>query len=226
MGITDTHSYSLVIRNVFYDALARDPFFADYTKRKNKMLVTPANLLPFLGVYIMDETMTPDGDANAGNYRFIHSLRIGFSVIIANNDQDAAESQIDAAFWRIMHTLWDDEYIINVLDTYNPTLGAGNPDNTRIEGITRGVRRHVFGTSQFNNETPLAELQYDVSVQYRSSWWPTITDTLDEISIRTGIKPGDTQAEMDQRTQLGFDIQFDNTAETAKPKQQKEQEDG
>ena len=225
MGVTDTQSYSLVIRDVFFDALNREPFFASYTKRKNKMLVANPNLLPYLGVYIMDETMLPDGDLNAGNYNFIHALRIGFSVMIANNDQDVAEAQVDAAFWRIMNVLWADQYIINVLDTTNYDTGVGNPDNTRIEGVTRGVRRHVFGTAQFNNETPLVELQYDVTVQYRSEWVPVITDTLDEIDINTGIKIGDTQAEMDQREQLHMNIKFDNTAEKAKPKQE-EHEDG
>ncbi len=224
MGITDTQSYSLVIRDVFHDALARDPFFANYTKRKNKMLVVTQPVLPFLGVYIMDETMLPDGDLSAGFYDFIHTLRIGFSVMIAHNDQDAAESQIDAAFWRIMHVLWTDQYILNALDTYNPALGSGNPDNTRIEGISRGVRRHVFGTAQFNNETPIAELQYDVSVQYRTMWYPTIVDDFNEVAIRTGIKIGETAGEMAQRQQVGADIIL-NTASKAKPKQE-EQDDG
>jgi hypothetical protein len=225
MGVTDTQSYSLVIRDVFHDALARDPFFACYTKRKTKMLTVQPDILPFLGVYIMDETMLPDGDLNAGFYDFIHTLRIGFSAIIANNDQAVAEAQIDAAFWRIMHVLWTDPYIINVISTYNPTLGSGNPDNTRFEGISRGVRRHVFGTTQSNNETPLAELQYDVSVQYRSMWMPTIVDDLNEVDLRTGIKIGETKEQMDQRQQFNLNMKFDNAAQKAKPKQE-EHNDG
>src|ERR1700743_1949306 len=100
MSITDTQSFSLVIRDVFYDALRSDPFFASYTCRKNKMLAVQPQLLPYLGVYIIDETMLPDGDANAGHIRFSHTLRIGFSVMIANNDQVVAEQGIDAAWWK------------------------------------------------------------------------------------------------------------------------------
>ena len=100
MGITDTQSFSLVIRDVFYDALSSDPFFASYTCRKTKMLSVQPQLLPYLGVYIIDETMLPDGDANAGHIRFSHTLRIGFSAMIANNDQVVAEQGIDAAWWR------------------------------------------------------------------------------------------------------------------------------
>ena len=202
MGITDTQSFALVIRDVFYDAVSSDPFFANYSKRKTKMLSVQHQALPYLGVYIIDENMQPDGDANAGMIRFSHTLRIGFSVIIANNDQVVAEQQIDAAWWRIMNRLWPDQYIMNLFDTLNPHTGTGNPDNTVIESITRGVRRHVFGSTGLNNETPVAELQYDVSVFFRTTWPPIITDDLEEIDISTGIKIGDTQEEMDQRQQF------------------------
>ncbi|MHC2894831.1 hypothetical protein ACVIU4_005985 [Bradyrhizobium barranii subsp. barranii] len=193
MGITDTQSYSLVIRDVFYDVLAADPFFANYTKRKNKMLQVQPEMLPYLGVYIIDETMLPDGDANAGYIGFSHTLRIGFSVMVAHNDQVIAEATIDAAFWHIMKRLWTDQYLMNMIDTRAYPGGVGNPDNTRIEGITRGTRRHVFGNAQFNNETPVAELQYDVSCFYRTIWEPEITDELLEIHVRTGIKIGETE---------------------------------
>ena len=211
MGITDTQSFSLVIRDVFYDALSSDAFFASYTCRKNRMLSVQPQLLPYLGVYIIDETMLPDGDANAGCIRFSHTLRIGFSVMIANNDQVVAEQGVDAAWWRIMNRLWPDQYIMNLLGTMNPHTGTENPDNTRIEGITRGVRRHVFGAAGLNNETPLAELQYDVSIFYRTDWPPIITDDLEEIDIKTGIRIGDSQAEMDQRQQFHGNYLFDIT---------------
>jgi hypothetical protein len=202
MGITDTQSFSLVIRDAFFGALSSDPFFGSYTCRKAKMLQVQPQLLPYLGVYIIDETMLPDGDTNAGHIRFNHTLRVGFSVMIANNDQVVAELQIDAAWWRIMHRLWPDQHIMNL-------LVSSNPDNTIVESITRGTRKHVFGTSGLNNETPLAELQYDVSIFFRTGWPPIITDDLEEIDISTGVKPGDTQAEMDQRQQFHGKYLFD-----------------
>jgi hypothetical protein len=202
MSVTDTQSFSLVIRDVFYDALSSDPFFADYTKRKTKMLPVQPQLLPYLGVYILDETMLPDGDANAGTIRFTHTLRVGFSVMLANNDQVTAERMIDAAFWRIMNRIWPDPDIMNL-------LVSNNPDNTRVESITRGSRRHVFGATGLNNETPVAELQYDVSIFFRTGWPPIITDTLDEIDISTGVKIGDTQGQMDQRQQFHGKYLFD-----------------
>ena len=77
--------------------------------------------------------------------------------------------------------------------------------------MTRGSRRHVFGTAGLNNETPLAELQYDVSIFYRTGWEPDIAAAADEIDISTGIKIGDTEDEMDQRQQITRKYLFDIT---------------
>ncbi|QIG93812.1 MULTISPECIES: hypothetical protein [Bradyrhizobium] len=209
MGLTDTQSYSLVIRDGLFDAVSTDPFFASYTARKTKMLSVQHQLLPYLGVYIIEEQMLPDGDGNAGHIRFSHTLRIGFSVVVANNDQVAAEAQIDAAWWRIMNRLWPDQKLMNV-------VLSSLPDNTMIESLPRGVRRHVFGAAGLNNETPVAELQYDVSIFFRSGWPPIITDDLNTIDVVTGIKPGDSQADMDQRQQIHVQYQFDQLRKAMK----------
>jgi hypothetical protein len=209
MGITDTQSYSHVIRDALFDALAGDPFFAGYTCRKSKMLVARPEYLPYLGVYIIDETMTPDGDANAGNIRFSHALRVGFSAMVANNDQVAIEQQLDAAYWRIMNRLWTDPTLNNVFVT-------SLPDNVEFESIERGLRRYVWGNAAFNNETPLGEVQYDITVRHRSTWVPGPFVDLLTIDVKTGIKPGDTQDEMDQRQQLHAVYQFDPSSFRAK----------
>ena len=67
----------------------------------------------------------------------------------------------------------------------------------------------MFGGAALANETPVGELQYTVSVFYRSIWSPVITDDLEEIAVRTGVKAGDTQADMDQRLQYRGSYLFD-----------------
>jgi hypothetical protein len=176
MAITETQSFGYDIRNSMFDIVTADPFFADYTCRKTRMLPVQVDLIPYLGVYIVDELMVPDGDANAGCIRFNHTTRIGFSVIQANNDQDALESGLDAAYLKIMSLLWTDIKFMNVL--FND-----NEENVGVESVLRGTRRHVFGSAQTDNETPFGELQYEVSVFNRSEWYPDITDTLDEIDV-------------------------------------------
>lgn len=174
--ITEQQSCAYDIRDTFFNAVVADATFTGFTTRKNRMLPVQPNLIPYLGVYLVDETMLPDGDANAGCIRFSHTARIGFSVIVQNSDQDAAAAAVDNAFLRIMSILFTDQHIMNVLHNTNP-------ENVGIESITRGVRKHVYGATGVNNETPFMELQYDVSCFYRTEWYPDITDTLDEIDV-------------------------------------------
>jgi hypothetical protein len=193
--IVESQTFTLDIRDAMYNIVTADPYFAGYTFRKTKMLPVQTGLIPYLGVYIVDELMVPDGDGNAGCIRFNHTSRIGFSVVEVNSDQAALERRIDADYLKIMSLLWTDIKLMNVLNN-------NNPEGVGIESVVRGSRKHVFGSTGLNNETPFAELQYEVSCFNRSEWYPDITDTLDEIDVSTGVKPGDTQAEMDQRQQV------------------------
>jgi hypothetical protein len=200
--ITETQTDTLDIRDAMYNIVTGDTFFSGYTFRKTRMYPVQGDLIPYLGVYIVDELMVPDGDANAGCIRFNHTSRIGFSVIQANNDQILLELGIDAAFRKIMSLLWTNAKLVNVLHN-------NNPEGVGIESVIRGSRKHIFGSSGLNNETPFAELQYEVNCFARSEWYPDITDTLNEIDVVTGIKPGDTQDEMDQRQQITMKYMFD-----------------
>jgi hypothetical protein len=164
MAVTDTQSYSQVIRDSMFAAIVPLPFFAGFVARRSKQLPVQQPLLPYLGVYIISEEMPPDGDVNAGDIRFTHSLRIGFQVIIENNDPVAAELELDAAFWAIMNGLWSNDNLTNMIAT---TM----PDNTRIEGVERGTRRHVWGVVG-NGEKPIGELEYMATVRYRTEWFP------------------------------------------------------
>jgi hypothetical protein len=166
------------------------------------MFPVQTTLIPYLGVYIVDEIMVPDGDANAWCIRFNHTSRIGLSVVQANNDPVVLEAGIDAAYLKIMSLLWTDIKLMNVLVN-------NNPDGVGIEGIVRGSRKHVFGSTGLNNETPFAELQYEVNCFSRSEWYPDITDMLNEIDVTTGVKAGDTQTEMDQRQQVTVKYMLD-----------------
>ena len=165
------------------------------------MLALQPNLIPFLGVYLLPQNDMPDGDANAGMIRFTETAQIGISVVQTNNDQDALDQSIDSAFRYIKGRLWTDAGISNVLN-------STNPEGARIESISRGTSRRVWGTFSTSNETPMCELEYIVSVVYRSEFWPDITDTLDEIDVTTGIKTTDTQAERDQRQQVTVKYMF------------------
>jgi hypothetical protein len=193
--ITETQSNGYDIRDAFYNLMVADAFFAGFTCRKSRMQPVQQKLLPYLGVYLVDEMMSPDGDANAACVRFTHSVRIGFSVVVANSAQDAAEKQADQGFLKIMALAYTDLHLMNPLTN-------NNPEGVMIEAITRGARRMTYGAPSTDNETPYVEAQYEASCSFRSEWYPDITDTLDEIDVTTGVKPGDTSDEMAQRQQV------------------------
>ena len=221
--ISEVQSYSFIIRDMFLAKLVAAPFFGSFTARKSKALPVVTANIPYIGVYFVNEDMTPDGDLNAGEIRFTHYLKLGFSVIIANNDPVASEASLDAAFWAIMNTLWRDPYMTNFVDTRAYPGGVGNPDNVRIEGVSRGTRRHVFGNAGKDNEMPIAEMQYEATVKYSADYAPIITDDLLQIGVRTGVKPGDTPDEMAARPQTGAEYVFEPYPPPApQPLQQKE----
>ena len=178
MSITDTQSYSQVIRDSLFAKSVTLPFFAGFTARRCKQLPVGKEHLPNLGVNIMDEMMAPDGDFNHTDIRFRHTLRVGFSVIILNNDPVASELTLDEAFWALMNGLWRDAGLTNM-------ILSSMPDNTRFEGIERGSRVHKWGASGANNETPIAEMEYVASLVFRAEYGVTVTDELLRIHVET-----------------------------------------
>ena len=88
-----------------------------------------------------------------------------------------------------------------------PAFRAEGRAITTIEGLRNEAGLHpmqaAFVAAQAIVVGALAELQYDMSVLYRSMWYPTGFDDLNEIDLTTGVKPGDTPAEMALRLQAG-----------------------
>ena len=187
-GVSNVQSYTYIIREMFLAKVATLDFFEGFHIRRTKLTQIQPEQLPQLAIYILpDEVMTPDGDPNAGEIRFVHQARLGFSVICLNNDEAQLEATLDAAFWAIMNGLWRDEYVMSFQDTWNPHTQMSNVDNVRVESITRGVRRHVYGAAVMNNELPVGEMQYEATVCYRTEWGAVVTDMLDEIYVKTNF---------------------------------------
>jgi hypothetical protein len=192
--IVEKQSWAFDIRDTLFNQLRNDPFFAGYTCRPVKMLPVLADYIPYLGVYLIDEDFAPDGDGNATALKFSHTAKIGFSVIILNNDAAAAEATIDQAYNKILALIFCDPFIFNVQQNHNA-------EHVGIESQTRGRRKHNVGAVGANAETPYCELQYDATMFFRTEWYPDITNELDSIYVTTGVKWDDTQQAMSQRQQ-------------------------
>ena len=208
--ITEKQSFAFDIRDTFYNVVTADPFFQGFVTKKNRMLPVQPDQLPYLGVYVAGGTKTPDGDANAACVRFLCTPRIIFSVINANNDRDVAEAFNDQAELKIDELLFTD---LNVMNVWN----RKNVEGVMIESIARATSRPIYGNAGQNNETPWIELQYEVQPTYRVEWYPDITDTLDEIDVTTGVKPGDTPAEMANRIQVAPVYTFTSSRQRRTP---------
>lgn len=158
-----------------------------YTKNRS-MIVQPSSL-PLCGVYFLQESATPEGDANVGEPRFRVSVRYGLTVMLINNDMEAVEYTLDLAAEAIRSGLFSD-----------PTFY--NNDDFQIQGFSFGMRRHNFGNT-LENETPFAELQWELVCDLGTITYPPIVlDDLDLIHVKTAFPLGGTQEEQDAVQQV------------------------
>ena len=157
------------------------------TRRTPMVQVNPEDL-PALGVYILREQWSADGDANAGEPSFVHDLSLGFSGAIALTDAVTQLTVLDGLMAAICSALLT-----------NPNFIALS------EGIASIDRRLVFSKEA---ETSLAEIQIEMRVQYRSNWPPLTPDDFNTLHVKTGFPAGGTQAERDavQQAEAEYDI--------------------
>jgi hypothetical protein len=165
-----------------------------------------ANQLPYVGLYLMEESMLPDGDANHGEPRFHHSVKIGFQVIITSPDDAAAKANLDSAHWTILRLLeyerWHTfpstgDFMIN------PWTGIREP--VRIEAVTRGSRKERYGNRMINNEAPLAELEMDLTLTHRTYFPPIIPDSLGKVHV-TVAYPWPYNPELEEPFTVEYDL--------------------
>ncbi len=188
-------SIPIQIRDSIVDRIKTWPWFANFTFTTNKSMQIQEENIPFCGVYFIDQQMTPDGDANVGETRFRTTVRIGFSVIVQNNDMVQAEYHLDNAFILITEGLFNDHTLYN-------WSGSGSA----IQAFIRGVRTHQFGAIGENNETPIAELRFDLTADLGViTYPPVIEDEFRTIHVETAFPPGgDTSAV--QQVKVQYDL--------------------
>jgi hypothetical protein len=167
------NSYAMIIRNELLERIKTFPIFAGVPRfGAAPMLAVQSEDIPYLGVYLVEEQLTPDGDANAGEPRFQSRTKFGFQYVVQNNDPDVAEDKLDLAYWAILTNFfevqrWD--YFAN--------------DTVWVESVERGSRSHHYGNAGKDNRTPYAELRADLVFKLRETFPPPVTDDLKSIHI-------------------------------------------
>lgn len=192
-----TASYPLLVRDGIMSRVKLIPYFATFSFSTNRALQIQPQMLPFCGVYFVQESSVPDGDANAGEPRFRTTVRIGFSVIVVNNDPDLAETALDTAMQALAGGLFSD-----------PTLY--NNAAFKIQGFASGTRTHAFGAASLENETPIAELKWELVCDLGTIVYPPlVVDDLDVIHVKTGFPLEGTVEEQAavQQVTTEYDVQ-------------------
>ena len=178
---TITRSYGFLVRDGMLSRLKAMRFFQGWTFSRSHALKIIPDQMPYCSVYFMGEMLVPDGDADIGEARFHSVVRIGFSVMIKNNDPDAMEYRLDDAYQCIFNGLLRDVTLRN-----NPAA--------RIQAYVRASRQHFYGiVGQQSNETPYAELRAELHCDLGAiEYEPLVEDMLESIHVETVHPPGDT----------------------------------
>lgn len=166
-------SYPLLLRDVILDHVKQMPFFASgFTFSTDKAQQIQPESLPFCGVYFLQEVGGADAEPQTGPIGFRTTVRIGFSVIIIYSDHAAGEYELDRAA-QALSGLFSDPTL------YNNSL-------VRVQGFTGLSRQHVFGNTGQNNETPVAELRWELICDLGTiTYPPNITDDFETMHVET-----------------------------------------
>lgn len=188
-------TYSLLVRDAIMTRLQAMSYFTSggFHYSTNRALQIQPQSIPFCGVYLIEEINTPDGDANVGEPRFRQIARYGVSVIVQNNNADAAEDELTRAYGAINR-------IFNDPTLYN---WSGDYGDAKIQAYMRNSRSHQFGSVGMENELPIAELRYDLTCDLGTiTYEPDVPDTLNVVHVTTQFPSGGTQAEIDAVQQV------------------------
>lgn len=207
---SDVNSCSYIIIDGILQRLKTVPTFQNVKRWATTPMLRvqsqlDANQIPYVGVYLMEESMLPDGDANHAEPRFTHTVKVGFSVIITSPDDEVAKRNLDTAHWTILRLLENRKWA--TFDStgdfmINPWTGKREP--VQIEAITRGSRKEQYGNRMISNEAPLAELQMDLTLTHRTYFPPIIPDMLNQIHVLVAYP-----WPYDPNTQEQFTVQYD-----------------
>lgn len=182
--MADTHA--TVIHKAALSRLSTLTGFTTF--RKSPMLHVDPKALPCLSVYLMRERMVAEGDANAGEPRFVHTVTLGISgACVASGANDQLDA-LDTAMSSVLTKLLTDPKFIAL-----------------VEGVESIDRRNVFEKAA---ETPLAEVQIEMVVSFRTDWPPVVEDDFKIMHVETTYPNAGTalQKSRTQQVTVAYDL--------------------
>ena len=183
-------SYAILARDGILARVKNFSFFtsSSFHFTSNKSVPIQPESIPFCGVYLLQEFRTPDGDANAGEIRFRTSARYGFSIIVQNNNAEEAEYNLDRAYQSLTVGLFSDSTLYN-------------NSQFKIQSFIGGMRQHVFGHISADQQSPIAELRWELMCDLGViDYPPDVPDVLEVIHLETRYPAGSDPTVVQQVT--------------------------
>lgn len=145
--------------------------------RKSFLLPTKDSEVPCALVYFAGSSMTAEGDANAGEPTFVHSLRLVVSSLIKANASEALDGELDEAASEILDTLLSDASWLRLFD--------GVPQIERSYQLAADEPKRLV----------MAEARTIFTIEFRTEWPPVVVDDFAAVTIRTDDGPDAVTAE-------------------------------
>lgn len=131
--------------------------------------------LPALLVVLVDETETPEDEANIGVPRFLNEVTIGISVVVGEEFPAALDADLDDIIDEIRARLLTDPTFVRGVD---PSRERTDPERYPLfEAVTK-VRRAVLFPQ--DGAFYFAEGRLEISFRLRSQYDPVITDRYEQ----------------------------------------------
>lgn len=157
------------------------------TFRRQPMLQMTPDELPALGVFIMRERRTADGDANAGPVQFVCDLTLGVSISAAIRSDD-----LDQLSW-----VEDRCSDVDALLFENPEFMG------MVESVISTDRVSQYAQQ---GETALSEIRLEIVVRYRQLFKPVLVDDFKTLHIETRYPSKDVDPAEVQQVSASIDI--------------------
>jgi hypothetical protein len=187
-------SYAMIVRDEILARAKTMPFFTTFKFGTNKAEQVQPEKIPFCGVYFISEDLTPDGDADVGEPRFRSSVLYGVSIVVQNNDAEAAENKLDEAWVLFADRIFRDPSLY-----LNPAA--------QIQSYSRGNRTHQFGSVGADNSIPVAECRFTLTCDLGTIDFPPIVpDVLDKVHVETRYPTIDTDPAEVQQVIAEYDL--------------------
>ena len=142
--------------------------------RKTPVPQLQPDKLPSLAVWTLTERLGPDGDANAGEPRFVSEITIGISDTRGFADPAVLDGSIDDAVDLIEATLLSDPSFVGF---------GGAPFFEAVSGVTR---RRLYPQ---DGETYFVELRLEMTFVVRVGFDPVVPDDLVKVTITSEFPP-------------------------------------